>query len=81
MTLPARLAEQTDATVLMAWGERLPWGRGFVVHVRPLPVVQDAGPVVAAQQINAAMEALIREQPGQYLWGYDRYKPPREGLV
>lgn len=81
MTLPARLAEQTGATVLMAWGERLPWGRGYVVHVRPMPMVQDAGPVVAAQQINAAMEALIREQPGQYLWGYDRYKPPREGRV
>ena len=30
---------------------------------------------------EAAMEALIREPPGQYLWGYDRYKHPREGLV
>jgi lauroyl/myristoyl acyltransferase len=22
------------------------------------------------------MEAVIRQQPGQYLWGYHRYKAP-----
>jgi Kdo2-lipid IVA lauroyltransferase/acyltransferase len=30
-----------------------------------------------AAAINRAMEALVREQPGQYLWGYHRYKQPR----
>lgn len=79
MTLPARLAAQTGATVLLAWGERLPRGQGYVVHVRPLSTMLDVGPDVAATQINAAMEALIRERPGQYLWGYDRYKLPKEG--
>ena len=79
MTLPFRLAAQTGATVLLAWGERLPWGRGYVVHVRPLRIDLDSVPVTAAEQINTAMEALIRERPEQYLWGYDRYKSPREG--
>ena len=32
----------------------------------------------AAAQVNAAMEALVRECPQQYLWGYARYKVPRE---
>ena len=27
--------------------------------------------------VNAAMEAVIRRAPGQYLWGYHRYKQPR----
>jgi KDO2-lipid IV(A) lauroyltransferase len=27
--------------------------------------------------MNAAIEALIRECPAQYLWGYNRYKRPR----
>jgi KDO2-lipid IV(A) lauroyltransferase len=32
----------------------------------------------AAAQINACMEQLVREAPQQYLWGYARYKEPRE---
>ena len=36
MTLAVRLALQTDATILIAWGKRLSWGRGYAVHVLPL---------------------------------------------
>jgi KDO2-lipid IV(A) lauroyltransferase len=36
MTLAARLVQQTGATVLLAWGERLPMGRGFCIHFREL---------------------------------------------
>ena len=70
MTLPMRLAQHSGATVLSAWGERLPQGRGFRVHVLPLPDWD-------FQPLNAAMEALIRTCPEQYLWGYARYKTPR----
>lgn len=77
MTLGARLALQTGATVLLVWGERLPWGAGFQLHFRdlqaPLPTVLDA----AVVRINQEMERLIRECPQQYLWGYGRYKQPR----
>ena len=79
MTLSVRLATQTGATVLLAWGERLPWGRGYVVHVLPLAEPLSADLPAAARQINAAMEQLIRQSPGQYLWGYARYKTPRDG--
>jgi Kdo2-lipid IVA lauroyltransferase/acyltransferase len=78
MTLSARLAQQTGATVLLAWGERLPWGRGYRIHLRQWPGEAASQPEMAAAQVNAQMERLIRECPEQYLWGYARYKQPRE---
>ena len=82
MTLAARLAQQPGVQVLLAWGQRLPWGRGYVVHVQPWAQAMDeplaADPAQAAAQINRAMVLLIRRCPEQYLWGYARYKSPRE---
>ncbi|WP_229722811.1 lysophospholipid acyltransferase family protein [Xylophilus rhododendri] len=77
MTLAARLAQQSGATVLLAWTERLSRGRGFVVHVRPrgTPLPDDLSAATAA--LNEDMQSLIRSAPGQYLWGYARYKQPR----
>ena len=77
MTLAARLAQQTGAQVLIAYCERLSKGRGFVTHFERLgePLAEDA--VLAATQINRAMERAIRKCPQQYLWGYARYKRPR----
>lgn len=77
MTLPARLARQTGAAVLFAWGERLPAGRGYRVHVRRFEGELDSDPARAAAQVNAEMERLVRAGPHQYLWGYARYKQPR----
>ena len=78
MTLAGRLLQQTGAAVLLIWGERLPAGGGYTVHVLPAPMVSDeATPEAAAATINGAMEQLIRLAPGQYLWGYHRYKQPR----
>jgi KDO2-lipid IV(A) lauroyltransferase len=37
MTLAVRMALQTQAVVLLIWGERLSWGRGYRVRVTPLP--------------------------------------------
>lgn len=77
MTLAVRLAQQTGAAVVLARCERLAWGRGYVVHFEalPAPLAEDAD--AAVLQINQAMEHLIRQSPGQYLWGYGRYKQPR----
>jgi len=81
MTLSARLARMSGAQVLLVWGERLSWGMGYVIHARRLEPPLGDGPGVDATadaaRINAAMEAMVRECPGQYLWGYARYKPPR----
>jgi Kdo2-lipid IVA lauroyltransferase/acyltransferase len=78
MTLSARLARQTGATVLLAWGERLSWGRGYRVRLRAWTDPLGAADETAAAQVNGAMESLIRECPQQYLWGYARYKQPRQ---
>lgn len=77
MTLSARLAQQTGATVLLLWGERLPRGRGFRLHFRELREALSSDLDTAVAQINREMERLIRECPAQYLWGYARYKHPR----
>lgn len=77
MTLAARLAQQTGARLVLAWGERLPAGAGYKVRVRPFDAVLSQDLVQASAQINAAMERIIRELPSQYLWGYARYKQPR----
>ena len=77
MTLAARLVQQTGAALLLVWGERLPRGGGYRVRVSELgePLPTDATEAAAA--INRAMERLILQCPGQYLWGYHRYKSPR----
>jgi Kdo2-lipid IVA lauroyltransferase/acyltransferase len=77
MTLAARLAAQTGARVVLIWGERLSWGRGYRLHARALGHELSSELDVAVVQINQAMERLVRERPGQYLWGYARYKGPR----
>ena len=78
MTLAARLHAQTGATVLVGWGERLSWGRGFVLHFRELSAAWSDDLETAIGQMNIEMEALIRSCPTQYLWGYGRYKTPRQ---
>ncbi|RLJ38684.1 lysophospholipid acyltransferase family protein [Acidovorax sp. 106] len=77
MTLAARLALQTGATVLLVRCERESAGRGFVMYAEPLPQALDSDLNTAVGQINSAMEHVIRQCPGQYLWGYGRYKQPR----
>jgi KDO2-lipid IV(A) lauroyltransferase len=77
MTLAARLAQQTGAAIILAWGERLPWGAGYRLHLADFPEALSADLPTATGQINQAMEALIRQCPHQYMWGYARYKTPR----
>ena len=82
MTLGTRLTQQTGAHCTVLRCERLPRGAGWVIHsselVRPLPGGTDAASQLeAATIINESMEQVILSDPGQYLWGYNRYKPPR----
>lgn len=78
MTLAARLVQQTGADLLLVWGERLPRARGYFLHVAAFGEPLSANLQTAVDQINRAMEGLIRQCPEQYLWGYGRYKTPRE---
>lgn len=80
MTLAARLVQQTGAAVGIVWTERLPRGAGYVVHACELPeaLPEGADEAAAALAVNRSMEAVIRAKPSQYLWGYHRYKTPRQ---
>ena len=82
MTLLPKLAQQTGATVLLAWCERLDAGR-YVFHVLP-PSLQalnkpDTSLEHAALLVNQAIERMVLSRPDQYLWGYARDKQPRAG--
>jgi KDO2-lipid IV(A) lauroyltransferase len=70
MTLVSKLTEATEAALLLAYGERLSWGRGYNIHIEPL--TGDASP----QNINDNIEQLVRKKPEQYLWSYRRFKLP-----
>jgi KDO2-lipid IV(A) lauroyltransferase len=73
-------AQHAPITVLyrapkVAWLEPLMRegrGRG---GVRLVPA--DFSGETPARLLNRALEALVRECPEQYLWGYNRYKTPR----
>ncbi len=76
MTLLARLQQSTQATVLFFFGERLPNGRGYHVHIEPLARPLSSDRETAARQTNEMVEKLVAMAPAQYLWGYNRYKHP-----
>lgn len=71
MTLASRLAEKTGATVIMAYGKRLPNGKGYEIHLTKVDSI--ATPAL----LNQAIEAQVRQKPEQYLWRYNRYKVRR----
>ena len=88
MTLAARLALQNGAALLPVSCERLRHGKGYRLQIWPaLQAVEPKNTSGAVQddilatvtQINQALEAIVLSQPGQYLWGYARYKTPRKG--
>jgi KDO2-lipid IV(A) lauroyltransferase len=67
MMLAQRLQNATGAAAA---------GRGFRLHLMPLPPEQ-----LEATALNAAVEQLVRRCPAQYLWSYNRYKVPAGAAV
>jgi len=75
MTLLSRLAAKSGATVLTAYAERLPEGRGYNIHVSSTPeCLAENDSAVAAACLNAVIEKCARELPAQYQWAYRRFK-------
>jgi len=75
MTLAAKLAEREGLEAFLAYARRLPRGAGYSIVVRRLPEKKPGE--TPTRRLNRAIEALVRECPGQYLWAYNRYKVPR----
>lgn len=84
MKLLPRLAQRTGAPVVFAWAERLPRGRGFVIHLdEPWQVDPKAAVEEAAAEMNRRVERVARARPEQYQWGYKRFahRPPGEPKI
>ena len=77
MLLASKIAKKTGATVIMAFGERLPEGCGFEIHLTKLNADDIATPAL----LNAAIEQQISACPSQYNWNYNRYKVSRKAKV
>lgn len=81
MTLVARLALQSGARVFFGVCERLPGGTGYAIRLEPFDSTaltdRHVTPEAAASAMNEGIAQLIGRLPGQYLWGYARYKQPR----
>lgn len=74
MTLASRLAGMKNVTPLFFCGERLPDGRGFVLHIEPLQGTLNGDKSHDTQIINNNIEQWIKRFPSQYLFGYNRFK-------
>lgn len=74
-TLVFRLAQSTGAACFMVYAERLPWGRGYHLHFDALAAFPPDKQQAAAQ-LNREVERVVRKNPTQYLWSYQRYKKP-----
>lgn len=70
MTLAGRLQQASGAAVILAFAERLPRGRGYAIHLKPFSGIAEPA------AMNAAVEEMIKLNPAQYLWSYNRYKVP-----
>lgn len=81
MTLAAKLVHQTQADMVVVWGERLSAGRGYVIHCLPLTEPLSNDLQTAVEQINRMMEQIILTAPAQYMWSYKRYRQPGEQAI
>lgn len=74
MTLLSRLAEKTDAPVVLGFAERLPRGQGFDLHFLPAEAgIAGTDRVAAVAALHRGIEACVRLAPTQYQWTYKRY--------
>jgi KDO2-lipid IV(A) lauroyltransferase len=74
MVLLSRLAQRTGASVLFAFAERLPRGRGFRLHfIEAPPHIADADLDVACAALNRGVERCVEIAWSQYQWTYKRF--------
>lgn len=74
--LPQRLQRATGCPIFTVGLQRLSNPVGYRLHIAELESPLNTCKEIAAAQMNAQIEWLIRQMPEQYLWGYNRYKEP-----
>jgi KDO2-lipid IV(A) lauroyltransferase len=81
LTALSRIARLTEAVVIPCFTRLLPKGNGYeIIFYPPFENFPSKDPLADAAQMNAAIEAGVREMPEQYMWTYKRFKqrPPGE---
>lgn len=74
MVLLSRLARSTGASVLFAFVERLPRGRGFRLHFLQAPAeIADPDLAIACAALNRGVEHCVELAWTQYQWTYKRF--------
>lgn len=74
MTLITRLANKTDAKVILAYAKRLAHGQGYEIIFTPLDKINEGSLEDSVAYLNSEMEKCIRELPEQYQWSYKRFR-------
>ncbi len=79
-TLLTRIAHRSQATVLLAWAERLPYGQGFDLHFEDVDAFcYDQDPLQSTTALNAEVERCVQTLPTQYQWHYRRFRTRPKG--
>ena len=81
MTLVSRLAMKSKAPVFFIYAERLPKGKGYLMHCEQAPKALTHGSLeesVAA--MNQMVEHCVQQLPTQYQWSYKRFKNQPKGM-
>lgn len=77
-TLVHRLQSHTGAPIFAMAAHRNGIGKGYTLRHQAMMSALSDDIEVAAGQLNRLMEDMIGLMPAQYLWGYNRYRAPRE---
>jgi KDO2-lipid IV(A) lauroyltransferase len=80
MLLAGRLAQKTDARVLLIACERLSWGRGYCMHLTTCnPDIFSSDLQISATALNKSIEQMVACFPTQYIWNYKRWRRQPDG--
>ena len=79
LTVIARLARMSGATVLPYYSRRTGNGRYHLTIAPPLADFPSGDDVADATAVNRAIETGVRAAPGQYLWGHRRFRTRPRG--
>ena len=79
LTSTHQLARLSGAAVCPFFHERLPDGRYRLEVQAPLEGFPSSDPIADTARVMAALEAMIRRAPTQYLWLHQRFKTQPEG--
>lgn len=80
LTMTARLAKTSGATVVPLYSERLPGTQGYRVRIgRILENFPCGDDVRDATTVNRVIEEQVKLTPSQYLWIHRRFKTRPEG--